>query len=98
MYCTIELIGVCAIILTHYTISKMYITISGGICKYKILLTIFVGILNMFYQDRGASAVFAKLSNALAKEYPEENLNQLHGLILGKTLLFNELVFPFFLS
>lgn len=45
----------------------------------------------MFYQDKGGSAVFAKLSNALAKEFPEEKLNQLHDLILGKTLLSKEL-------
>lgn len=50
----------------------------------------------MFYQDRGASAVFAKLSNALAKEFPDEKLNQLHGLILGNTALFKELAFLIF--
>lgn len=60
-------------------------------------LSIFVGILNMFYQDRGASAVFAKLSNALAKEFPEEKLNQLHGLVLGNTALLRKLAFLIFI-
>lgn len=57
---------------------------------YQIKVQNFIGgrikkissILNMFYQDRGANARFAKLSNALAKEFPEEKLNQIHDLIL----------------
>lgn len=71
----------------HYTMSKCIKQYREINLNTKYFLTIFLGILNMFYQDRGASAVFAKLSNALAKEFPEEKLNQLHGLILGNTSL-----------
>lgn len=51
----------------------------------------------MFYQDRGANAGFAKLSNALAKEFPEEKLNQIHDLILGKTTIQETVHFFLFL-
>lgn len=57
-------------------------TLSKGI--YNILLTIFIGILNIFYKDRGKGAMFAKLSNDLAETFPERKLDRLQALILGK--------------
>lgn len=54
----------------------------------------------MFYQDRGAGAMFARLSNELAEKFPKEQLNQLHDLVLGKTyinaFLFRNCIFNFF--
>lgn len=51
---------------------------------YNINLTIFIGILNMFYKDRGAGVMFAKLFNEIAELFPERKLNRLQDLILGK--------------
>lgn len=47
-----------------------------------------VGILNSFYQDRGARAVFAMLFNELAEKFPERKLNQLKHLIHRNTYLY----------
>lgn len=57
-------------------------TLSKGI--YNILLTIFIGILNIFYKDRGAGAMFAKLFNEVVELFPERKLNQLQDLTIGK--------------
>lgn len=57
-------------------------TLSKGI--YNILLTIFIGILKIFYKDRGAGVLFAKLFNEIVELFPERKLNRLQDLILGK--------------
>lgn len=44
----------------------------------------FIGILNIFYKDRGKGAMFAKLSNDLAETFPKRKLDRLQALILGK--------------
>lgn len=56
--------------------------LSKGI--YNILLTIFIGILNIIYKDRGSGVKFAKLFNEIVELFPERKLNQLQDLILGK--------------
>lgn len=38
----------------------------------------------MFYKDRGAGVMFAKLFNEIAELFPERKLNRLQDLILGK--------------
>lgn len=38
----------------------------------------------MFYKDRGAGGMFAKLFNELAEMFPERKLTRLQDLILGK--------------
>lgn len=47
-----------------------------------------LGILNVFYKDKGAGAMFAKLFNDLAETFPEKKLNRLQDLILGKNCLY----------
>lgn len=38
----------------------------------------------MFYKDRGAGVMFAKLFNDIAELFPERKLDRLQDLILGK--------------
>lgn len=42
----------------------------------------------MFYKDKGAGAMFAKLFNELAESFPEKKLIRLQDLILGKRNFF----------
>lgn len=56
--------------------------LSKGI--YNILLTIFIGILNIFYKDKGSGVMFAKLFNEVVELFPERKLNQLQDLTIGK--------------
>lgn len=44
-----------------------------------------VELLNSFYQDRGARAVFAMLFNQVAEQFPERKLKQLKQLIFRNT-------------
>lgn len=44
-----------------------------------------VELLNSFYQDRGARAVFAMLFNQVAEKFPERKLKQLKQLIFRNT-------------
>lgn len=60
-----------------------------------------VGILNSFYQDRGAHAVFAMLFNEVAEKFPEGKLKQLKHLIFRNAYLYlflkRKCVFSFFI-
>lgn len=40
--------------------------------------------MKIFYKDRGAGVLFAKLFNEIVELFPERKLNRLQDLILGK--------------
>lgn len=50
----------------------------------------------MFYKDRGAGGMFAKLFNELAEMFPERKLTRLQDLILGKANFCNCTFLTFF--